>query len=178
MPWPLKNKGSSLASVVWSWTFNIHGTFPLNKMFFIVGKVLQIIKMSFALRKNCYFRYCLLKGSFWNLKCFFHTLKNKDSLLASVVPGRTLNIHEPLGFHWRFFIVEKGYFRELKCSSHTNEMVILRTVHWKVLCGTKMVLLWHCCKNTYLEPWYSKSTLQLETNWDSHSVSSQTCPGK
>ncbi len=50
---------------------------------------------------------------------FVHTLKNKSSLLASMVTERTLNIHGTLPFHKRLFIVGyKRLFGLLKCSSN------------------------------------------------------------
>lgn len=66
------SKHSLLAQMVWWRTFNIHGTFPLHKRFFIMEKTFfYIIKMFFTLIK-CFF---LVKTPFnfreWSiaLKC-------------------------------------------------------------------------------------------------------------
>lgn len=56
-------------------------------------------------------------------------LSNKDSLLTSVFPWRTFPLHKT------FFVVEKGFFTLLKCSSNQDKMVLFE--NWL----TKMVLL-------------------------------------
>ncbi len=71
--------------------------------------------------------------SFYSTKGPLYSLNNKGSLLASIVPWRTFNIHGSFPFHKRFFMVE-DYWNVL----HTKtKMVILGTVHLKVLWGTK-----------------------------------------
>ncbi len=60
MHYTLKNKGFLLASIVLQRTFNIHGTFPLDKMFFLLTK------------KKGSFKNASLKGSLGNQKWFFY----------------------------------------------------------------------------------------------------------
>ncbi len=58
-----------------------------------------------------------------------HSLLNKGSLLALMVSRRTFNI-DGLSIAQSFFKLEKG---------SKDKNVLLRTVNWKVLWGTKMV---------------------------------------
>ncbi len=55
-----------------------------------------------------------------------------------------------------FFYVQ--HKKETHTVSEVDKMLILgwtiplRTVHWKALWDPKIVILWHCCKKTFLEP--------------------------
>ncbi len=70
----------------------------------------------------------------WVVKILFHcTLKNKGSLLAWLVLWKTLDIHGTLQIKKMFFIVEKGSLDLL----NALKLVILGTVHWKVILGIK-----------------------------------------
>ncbi len=72
-------------------------------------------------------------------------LKNKGSLM--MVPWRTLKIHGIFSFHKRFFIVEKGSIDYSDILHSKKKMVLLKTVHWKVLWGPKILLLHHHYEN-------------------------------
>ncbi len=67
-----------------------------------------------------------------------HTLQSKCSLLASIVPLRTFNIHRTFPLHIQFFIVEKGYLdyynffinvRHTVCSLYGTFMYIIKRIN-------------------------------------------------
>ncbi len=109
-----------------------------------------------------------VEGSSWN-----HIDVNKTFIFLSMIfriYGSMRNFQHPwnlsipitiLFFHIHvtflldkmFFKIEKSFFRLLKCSSHCKKkMVLVRTVHWKVLQGTKNgSSIWHCCQTPFLK---------------------------
>lgn len=89
IPFTFKNKGSLCISVVPWRTSNIHGIFPLHKMFFIVKKtvILRIVHLCFLGNKNSGSSMALLwKLPFWTFifKCWIAIQKKRFSLQISI----------------------------------------------------------------------------------------------
>ncbi len=96
-----------------------------------------------------------------------YSLENKGSLLASMVPWRTLNIHGTFPFHKKFFIVEKKVLYIIKMFfTLRNKWFFEELFTERFFEEPKMVLLWHCCENPLLEPvflWLQRG-LQAQKN--------------
>ncbi len=74
----LKNKGSSLALTVQRRTFNIHGTFPLNKRFLIEGTgSLDFLNVLYTKKKSGYFKSSSLKRTLGDQKWLFYCITAK-----------------------------------------------------------------------------------------------------
>ncbi len=77
-------------------------------------------------------RVCVNRLSYSNNSNNIHYTLKKGSLLASMVPWRTLKIHGTFQMQKIFFIVEEGSLDFLNVLQNSS-----RTVHWKVLWGTQ-----------------------------------------